>query len=162
MTSLLRNVAALIAAVSILQLAGGLLGVRLPLAFTEDGHSRTALGLVAASYSAGFMMGAMIATTLLARVGHIRVYAACAAIFAVATLALHFTTDVWSWGLARMGAGVAVALMFAAVESWISWSIGPQRARRSDERLHGADQGRARGRAVPRVQLRAQPPPSPG
>lgn len=125
MTSLLRNVAALIAAVSILQLAGGLLGVRLPLAFTEDGHSRTALGLVAASYSAGFMMGAMIATTLLARVGHIRVYAACAAIFAVATLALHFTTDIWSWGLARMGAGVAVALMFAAIESWISWSIGP-------------------------------------
>jgi MFS family permease len=125
MTSLLRNVAALIAAVSILQLAGGLLGVRLPLAFTEDGHSRTALGLVAASYSAGFMMGAMIATMLLARVGHIRVYAACAAIFAVATLALHFTTDVWSWGLARMGAGVAVALMFAAIESWISWSIGP-------------------------------------
>lgn len=124
MTSLLRNVAALIAAVCILQLAGGLLGVRLPLAFSEDGHSRTALGLVAASYSAGFMMGAMVATTLLARVGHIRVYAACAAIFAVATLALHFTTDVWSWGLARMGAGVAVALMFAAVESWMNFSIG--------------------------------------
>lgn len=126
MTNLLRNVAALIAAVTILQLAGGLLGVRIPLAFTEDGASRTALGLVAASYSAGFMMGAMIATMLLARVGHIRVYAACAAIFAASTLALHFTTDVWSWGLARMFAGVAVALMFAAVESWMSFSIGPR------------------------------------
>ncbi|MBX9745477.1 MAG: MFS transporter, partial [Hyphomonadaceae bacterium] len=124
MTGLLRNVAALIAAVTILQLAGGLLGVRIPLAFAEDGHSRTALGLVAASYSAGFMMGAMIATQLLARVGHIRVYAACAAIFSVATLALHFTSDVWSWGLARMGAGISVALMFAAVESWMSYSIG--------------------------------------
>jgi hypothetical protein len=43
MASLLRNVAALIAAVTILQLAGGLLGVRIPLAFTADGHSRTAL-----------------------------------------------------------------------------------------------------------------------
>jgi MFS family permease len=124
MTSLLRNVAALIAAVTILQLAGGLLGVRIPLAFAEEGHSRTALGLVAAAYSAGFMMGAMIATMMLARVGHIRVYAACAAIFAVATLALHFSNDVWSWGLARMGAGVAVALMFAAIESWLSFSIG--------------------------------------
>src|SRR5262249_54290305 len=123
MTSLLRNVAALIAAVTILQLAGGLLGVRIPLAFAEEGHSRTALGLIAASYSAGFMMGAMIATQMLARVGHIRVYAACAAIFSVATLALHFSTDVWTWGLARMGAGVAVALMFAAVESWLSFSI---------------------------------------
>jgi MFS family permease len=123
MTSLLRNVAALIAAITILQLAGGLLGVRLPLAFAAEGHSRTALGLVAASYSAGFMMGAMIATMMLARVGHIRVYAACAAIFSVATLALHFTTDVWSWGLARMGAGLSVALMFAAIESWMSFSI---------------------------------------
>ncbi|HYD74396.1 MAG TPA: MFS transporter [Candidatus Binatia bacterium] len=124
MASLLRNVAALIAAVTILQLAGGLLGVRIPLAFTAEGHSRTALGLVAASYSAGFMMGAMIATALLARVGHIRVYAACAAIFAVSTLMLHFTADVWSWGLARMIAGMAVALMYAAVESWLSFSIG--------------------------------------
>jgi MFS family permease len=123
MTGLLRNVAALIAAVTILQLAGGLLGVRIPIAFTED-HSRTALGLVAASYSAGFMMGAMIATMLLARVGHIRVYAACAAIFSVTTLALHFSNDIWWWGVARMTAGIAVALMFAAVESWLSFSIG--------------------------------------
>jgi MFS family permease len=123
MTSLLRNVAALIAAVTILQLAGGLLGVRIPLAFTEE-HSRTALGLVAASYSAGFMMGAMIATFLFARVGHIRVYAGCAAIFCATTLALHFSNDIWWWGVARMIAGMAVALMFAAVESWISFSIG--------------------------------------
>jgi MFS family permease len=123
MRSLLRNVAALIAALTILQLAGGLLGVRIPLAFTAEGHSRTALGLVAASYSAGFMMGAMIATTLLSRVGHIRVYAACAAIFSAATLALHFTGDVWSWGIARMAAGVVVALMFAAIESWMNFSI---------------------------------------
>lgn len=124
MTGLLRNVAALIAAVAILQLAGGLLGVRLPLAFAADGHSRTELGLVAASYSAGYMMGAIIATTLLARVGHIRVYAACAGIFAATTLALHFSGDVWSWALARMAAGIVVALMFAAVESWINSSIG--------------------------------------
>ncbi|HYD89656.1 MAG TPA: MFS transporter [Vitreimonas sp.] len=123
MTSLLRNVAALIIAVTILQLASGLLGVRIPLAFTEEGHSRTALGLIAASYSAGFMMGAMIATQLLARVGHIRVYAACAAIFSVTTLALHFSDQIWAWGLSRMIAGMAVALMFAAIESWLNFSI---------------------------------------
>ncbi|MEZ5959691.1 MAG: MFS transporter [Hyphomonadaceae bacterium] len=123
MTSLLRNVAALIAAVTILQLAGGLLGVRIPLAFTVE-HSRTALGLVASAYSAGFMMGAMIATFLFSRVGHIRVYAGCAAIFCAATIALHFSDDIWWWGVARMIAGMAVALMFAAVESWISFSIG--------------------------------------
>jgi MFS family permease len=66
----------------------------------------------------------MVATTLLARVGHIRVYAACAAVFAVMTLMLHFSTQVWAWGLARMVAGMSVALMFAAIESWLSFSIG--------------------------------------
>lgn len=124
MTGLLRNVGALIAAITILQLAGGLLGVRLPLAFIAEGHSRTEFGLVAASYSAGFMLGAMVATTLLARVGHIRVYAACAAVFCASILALHFVGGVWSWGLARMAAGVSVALMFAAIESWMNFVIG--------------------------------------
>ncbi|MES1197405.1 MAG: MFS transporter, partial [Pseudomonadota bacterium] len=119
----LRNVASLITTVTILQLAAGLIGVRLPLDFIAHGNSRAALGLVAASYSAGFMLGAVVATQMLARVGHIRVYAACAGIFAAMTLMLHFVGDVWSWGIARMIAGVAVALMFAAVESWLASSI---------------------------------------
>jgi MFS family permease len=121
--SLLRNVAALIFAISVLQLSGGLLGAHLPLAFVTAGHTRTEYGLVASAYSAGFMLGAMIATQMLARVGHIRVYAACGAVFAVATLGLHFVSDVWSWGVARMIAGVAVALMFAAIESWLAFSV---------------------------------------
>jgi MFS family permease len=124
MPSQLRNVGALIAAIAILQLAGGLLGVRLPVAFSDVNPSRTAFGLVAACYSAGFMLGAMAATTLFSRVGHIRVYAACAAIFAAATLALHFSGDVWWWGVTRMAAGASVALMFAAIESWMNHLIG--------------------------------------
>ncbi|NWG54177.1 MAG: MFS transporter [Hydrogenophilaceae bacterium] len=123
MTSL-RNVAALIAAVTILQAGQGLLGFLLPLAFALDQHTPAELGLVAAAYSAGFMIGAMGATAMLARVGHIRVFAACAAILSVSTLALHGAGEPWSWALARALAGVAVALMFAAVESWMSASVG--------------------------------------
>ncbi|MCR6644800.1 MAG: MFS transporter [Terricaulis sp.] len=154
MPSLLRNVAALIAAIAILQLSGGLLAVRIPLAFADQ--SRTALGLVAAAYSAGFMMGAMIATMLFARVGHIRVYAACAAVFAVATLALHFADGVWAWGLARMAAGVAVALMFAAIEKLAFFLDHQSRARGGDERLYGADQGRAGAWPLSFLRLRAR------
>lgn len=126
MPSQLRNVAALILALTILQLSGGLLGARLPLGFTAAGHSRAEWGIVAAAFAAGFMMGAMLATTLLARVGNIRVYAACAAVFSVATLSLHFSSDILGWGIARMVAGVAVALMFAAIESWLSHSVIPR------------------------------------
>ncbi|MGE0829744.1 MAG: MFS transporter [Hyphomonadaceae bacterium] len=122
MTSL-RNVAALIAAVTIMQMGQGLMGVHLPLAFAADGYSRAALGLVAAAYSAGFMLGAVAATAMLARVGHIRVFAASAAVLSVMTLALHGAGEVWAWALDRAIMGAGVAFMFAAVESWMGASI---------------------------------------
>jgi len=119
----LRNVAALIAAVLILQTGQGLLNVHLPLAFEGQGHSRTGLGFVAAGYSAGFMAGAWWGPVLPARVGHIRIFSACAAMLAVATLALHAAQGFMVWFALRLIAGGAVAMMFAAVESWMSSSI---------------------------------------
>lgn len=119
----LRNVASLIASVLILQTAQGLLNVHLPLAFSADGYSRTELGLVAAAYSAGFMAGAWYGSLLLARVGHIRVFSACAAILCAATLALHAAPNVFAWIALRVISGGAVAMMFAAIESWMSSSI---------------------------------------
>jgi MFS family permease len=119
----LRNVAALIAAVLILQAGQGLLNVHLPLAFESAGYSRTSLGFVAAAYSAGFMAGAWYGPVLLARVGHIRVFSACAAIVAVTTLGLHGADHLIVWFGLRAIAGGAVAMMFAAVESWMSSSI---------------------------------------
>jgi hypothetical protein len=38
-------------------------------------------------------------------------------------LALHGAVAVWTWAVVRLAAGVAVAFMFAAVESWTSSSI---------------------------------------
>ncbi len=119
----LRNVAALIAAVLILQIAQGLINVHLPLAFEAAGYSRTALGFAAAAYSAGFMAGAWRGASLLARVGHIRVYSACAAMLAVATIALYVAPNFLVWILLRAISGATVAMMFAAVESWMSYSI---------------------------------------
>ncbi|MBI1251966.1 MAG: MFS transporter [Alphaproteobacteria bacterium] len=122
MTSL-RNVSALIAAVTILQLGQGLLGSHMPLAFVAQGAPRPLFGVVAAAYSAGFMLGAAVATLMLSRVGHIRVFAACAAILSVSILGLHGVSDVWGWSFVRFIAGAVVALMFAAAESWMSGSL---------------------------------------
>ncbi len=119
----LRNVASLIAAVTLLQLAQGLLGVRLPLAFAADGYSSTELGFVTAAYAAGFMAGAYFAIAVLARVGHIRVFAASAAIYAASILLLHFAADIWSWLAVRLITGAALALLFAAADSWLADSV---------------------------------------
>ncbi|MFZ4603844.1 MAG: MFS transporter [Caulobacterales bacterium] len=120
----LGNVAALILAIAILQLAQGLLSVFFPLAMSADGMPPIAVGLVGAAYSAGFMAGAWVGPTLLARSGHIRVFAACGAIAAAATLSVHFAGGAIGWMCARAAMGAAVALLFAAAESWMNASLG--------------------------------------
>lgn len=124
MTSI-RTVAALILAVTILQLANGLLGVFMPLAMAADGLGEAGVGAVGAIYSAGFMAGAWFGPSLLARVGHIRVAAACGALLAAATLGLYWSDGVLSWAVLRSVQGAAVALVFAAIESWMSSALKP-------------------------------------
>lgn len=122
MTSL-RHIAALIAAMFILQLATGLLTVQLPLTMQADGLGALSVGLVAAAYSAAFMAGAWYGPKLLARVGHIRAYSAAASICAAAALFAGWADHALAWALLRAAMGATIALMFAGVESWMSGSL---------------------------------------
>lgn len=116
----MRNVASLIVAVSVFQVAGGLLGVHIPLAARAEGVSRLGVGIIGAAFALGFMLGAWFSARLLARVGHIRVFAAAGAVAAVCTLALHAAEGLAAWALLRMLAGAAVACLFSSAESWMN------------------------------------------
>lgn len=120
----IRNVAALIAAVSICQLATGLLGVQIPLAVRAHEISRAGLGLISAVYATGFMLGAAAGPTLLARVGHIRVFAAAGATAAACTLWLYWADDLSAWLSLRFCAGFFVACLFGSAESWMNGALG--------------------------------------
>lgn len=115
-----RNVFSLILAVSLLQVAGGLLGVIVPLSLGEMGQSNTVIGLIAGVYSAGFMLGAMYAPRLIRQIGNIRVFASAAAVAGVATLLLAMMHDPLLWSVMRFGQGIGIALMFASSESWMT------------------------------------------
>ena len=119
-----RNVASLISAVAIFQLAGGLLGVHIPLAARADEISRVGVGLIGAAFALGFMIGAWFGPRLLARVGHIRVFAAAGAVAAVATLGLYAADGLTLWCLLRLIAGIAVAMLFSSAESWMNGAVG--------------------------------------
>lgn len=119
----LRSIASLVAAITILQAAQGLMGVYLPLAMHADGLKGAAIGFVGAMYSAGFMAGAWFGPTMLARVGHIRVFAASASIVSATTLALYASSDPIVWGILRGIMGAGIALVFVAVDSWMSASV---------------------------------------
>jgi MFS family permease len=85
---------------------------------------RSFIGTVGAAYSAGLIAGAWVGPRRLARAGHIRVFAACAPFAAVATLSLYWAQDVYGRALSRAAMEAAIALMFAAGESWMNSALG--------------------------------------
>ena len=66
----------LIVATSIVQLANGFFGTFFSLRVAVEGFEATLAGLVLSSYFAGFTLGAVRSDRIIARIGHIRAYAA--------------------------------------------------------------------------------------
>src|SRR5262245_39854696 len=115
-----RNVASLILAAMLLQAASGILSVSTPLALNYMYPSALVVGVVAAVFSAGFMLGAWFAPDIVRQVGHIRAYSAAAAIYAAGILGMGLAFDPVAWGPLRFFQGAASAVMFTAAESWIA------------------------------------------
>lgn len=115
-----RNVASLILAVMLLQAASGILSVSTPLALSYMGATALGVGMVAAVFSAGFMLGAWFAPDIVRQIGHIRAYSAAAAIYAAGILSMSLAFDPVAWGVFRLFQGAASAVMFTSAESWIA------------------------------------------
>ena len=115
-----RNVASLILSAALLQVAGGLLGVIVPISLGAAGVSDATVGLIAGIYSAGFMVGAAMAPRMIRRIANIRVFAFAAALGAVMALLMAMYRDPYTWSIARFAQGIGIALMFASVESWMT------------------------------------------
>lgn len=122
-----RNVAAVVAAVTLMQAGSAIMFVSAPLALQANGAGATAVGVVVAFYSVGFLFGAVFAPRLVAQVGHIRSLTAGAGVVAAVTLGLHASPDPVSWALLRLIAGMGVALILTAAESWIADVAPPDR-----------------------------------
>lgn len=111
---------ALLFGIGLLMLGNGLqsslLGVR---ASSEDFGSGVT-GLVMSGYFVGFLAGSTLAPQAVARVGHVRVFAALASIASMAIL-VHavFVTPVM-WGLMRLITGLCYAGLYVVAESWLN------------------------------------------
>ncbi|WP_019960239.1 MFS transporter [Woodsholea maritima] len=117
---LYRNVAAVMLACALMQISMGVLGIALPLAMSANAWSGQAIGLVASSYGAGFLVGAWIAPSIIQAIRHIRTYAALAGLAGAATLMLALGDHMVWWMLARFMFGAGVAGLLAVAESWIA------------------------------------------
>lgn len=97
------------------------LGLRL----TLEGFSSTTTGLILTCQAIGFVVGTQIGPPLIRRVGHIRVFAAFAALICCAAMLHGAVVNAPLWGVLRFVAGMCGSVMLIVIESWISAHATP-------------------------------------
>jgi MFS family permease len=102
------------------QIALGIMTTLIPLLLLRAGVGTQTVGIVASAYFAGFLVGALIADRIVARAGHVRAFAAFAAIAADAALFMPFFTAPWLWAVLRVCIGYAASGLFLVAESWLN------------------------------------------
>lgn len=112
-------------------LAGiGLLGTLLGVRATIAAFGSLEIGLIMAGYYAGYVIGTLIVPNLIRNVGHVRCFAAFAAVSAATALGFGLVVDSVVWLFLRIISGICVVGIYMVVESWLNeQSAGPSRGR---------------------------------
>ncbi len=110
----------LLLGMGVLMLGAGLQGTLLGLRATIEGFPTPVTGAIMSCYYIGYLIGTAIAPPALRRVGHIRVFAALAAIASVAVLVQGAFVQPWAWATMRLASGVCFAGIYVVAESWLN------------------------------------------
>ena len=110
----------LFAALSLLMMGNGLVGVLIGVRSELEGFDTTVTGAVMAAYFAGFLVGSQVTPRVMARVGHIRVFAGLGSLVAATALMHALFVSPATWVLLRLVFGFAMAGLYVVVESWLN------------------------------------------
>ncbi len=97
-----------------------LLGITVPLQLRADGTSTEVIGLVGTAFFAGFLLGARYSRVAIMQVGHVRVFAALAALSAASALMFPFLPFPAGWMVLRFINGFCLVGVGAVTESWLN------------------------------------------
>ncbi len=126
MASILRPFFALYTSMLSLSIALGLLATFLSLKLTVEGFSPQTTGMILTSYYVGSVVGTFYCRRLIRSVGHIRAFAAFAAV-ATAMVMLHGCyISALAWAVFRFFCGIATIGLFMVIESWLNQCSQPQ------------------------------------
>lgn len=120
MTGVFASVTALLASVAILLVGHGLQLTLAPLYADSLQWSTHKIGYIGSAYFAGFVVGCLTVPRLVARVGHIRVFAVLVCAATAALLLLGLSTAIEVWLVARFITGWAFAGLYMVIESWLN------------------------------------------
>jgi len=110
----------LLLGMGVLMLGAGLQSTLLGVRATSEGFSTAAIGVVMSCYYVGFLFGTTVAPRLIRHVGHVRVFAAFAAVAATATLGQAVFVYPVAWAIMRLLSGLCFAGIYVVAESWLN------------------------------------------
>ncbi len=120
LTVVLRATWALLLGFGILMLGDGLQTTLLAVRADQEGFSATITGLVMSSFYVGFLSGSILVPRIMMQVGHVRVFAALAAVASAVILVHAMFIQVWIWVLLRLISGFCFAGLYVVAESWLN------------------------------------------
>jgi MFS family permease len=110
----------LLLGMGVLMLGAGLQSTLLGLRATLEGFPPLVTGVIMSCYYVGYVLGTVVAPPLLRQVGHIRVFAALAAIASVAILVQGCFVNPLAWSAMRLISGLCFAGIYVVAESWLN------------------------------------------
>lgn len=120
MIQMLAAFSSLYLATLLLLVGSGLFNTYMGLRLTAQSVSELWVGGLIAVYYLGLVFGARIGHKIIIQVGHIRAYAATAAIVTITVLVLALLDNLWIWLGFRFIAGIAMVTQFMVIESWLN------------------------------------------
>lgn len=110
----------LLLGMGVLMLGAGLQGTLLGLRATLEGFPTPVTGIIMSCYYVGYLAGTAAAPRMLRQIGHIRVFAALAAIASAAILVQATFVQPFIWATMRLLSGVCFAGIYVVAESWLN------------------------------------------
>lgn len=120
MTATLFSLLALFLSGFVMMLGSGLINILLPSRLSIENVSADNIGLIMSMFSVGLLIGGIYTRRLIESVGHIRVYAASAAMAAISILSCYLWFNEWLWAVMRILMGFCVASTAIVSDGWLS------------------------------------------
>jgi MFS family permease len=101
-------------------LGAGLQGTLLGLRATLEGFPTPVTGIIMSCYYVGYLLGTSAAPRMIRQIGHIRVFAALAALASATILVQAAFVQPFIWAVMRFSTGVCLAGIYVVAESWLN------------------------------------------
>ncbi|MEH6463475.1 MAG: MFS transporter [Shewanella psychromarinicola] len=120
MDSPLRSFASLYSTTFLMVLAAGLLTTYLGLSLTNMQVPQIWIGGMMSAYYIGLVCGSKVGHKLIAQVGHIRAFVACAGIVTASALGHALIDNLTVWLVLRFAVGMGMMCQYMVLESWLN------------------------------------------